>query len=82
MFLKLMLRFTIHIPFGSLYVISALCYALQSTDPLIKTLADLCDASTTVLCCYEKRTSEQKIALEATFLEVRVTVEHYALSPS
>ncbi|CAC5420240.1 VCPKMT [Mytilus coruscus] len=48
-------------------------YSLQ---PLVKTITDHCNGSTTVLCCYEKRTTGNKPELERTFFELMTEKFH------
>ncbi|KAJ8316924.1 hypothetical protein KUTeg_004828 [Tegillarca granosa] len=53
------------------YVLLADCiYYDESTKPLVDTIEKLCSKDTQVLCCYEHRTSPQKIDLQAKFFEV------------
>jgi hypothetical protein len=43
----------------------------KSLEPLVQTIAGLCDNKlTTVLCCYEQRTTGNKPELEKKFFEV------------
>ena len=47
-------------------------YFLKSLFPLLVTLCDLSDANTTVLICYEERTTGNKPLLEKKFHEVQI----------
>ena len=47
---------------------------LQSLSDLVKTLVDLCGKSTTVVMCYEERTTGNKPEVERKFFEVRTVV--------
>ena len=44
----------------------------KSLFPLVVTLCDLSDANTTVLICYEERTTGNKPLLEKKFHEVQI----------
>lgn len=48
------------------------CYFFKSLFPLVVTLCDLSDANTTVLICYEERTTGNKPLLEKKFHEVQI----------
>ncbi|XP_052100409.1 protein N-lysine methyltransferase METTL21D-like [Mytilus californianus] len=59
------------------YVCLADCiYYEQSLQPLVKTIADHCNGSTTVLCCYEERTTGNKPELERKFFELMTEKFH------
>ena len=47
-------------------------YFFKSLFPLVVTLCDLSDANTTVLICYEERTTGNKPLLEKKFHEVQI----------
>ena len=47
---------------------------LLSLSDLVKTLVDLCGKSTTVVMCYEERTTGNKPEVERKFFEVRTVV--------
>ena len=47
-------------------------YFLKSLFPLMVTLCDLSDANTTVLICYEERTTGNKPLLEKKFQQVQI----------
>ena len=47
-------------------------YFFKSLFPLVVTLCDLSDANTTVLICYEERTTGNKPLLEKKFHQVQI----------
>ena len=47
-------------------------FFFKSLFPLVVTLCDLSDANTTVLICYEERTTGNKPLLEKKFHEVQI----------
>ena len=47
-------------------------YFFKSLFPLVVTLCDLSDANTTVLMCYEERTTGNKPLLEKKFHQVQI----------
>uniref|UniRef100_A0A8C5Q4H2 Valosin containing protein lysine methyltransferase n=1 Tax=Leptobrachium leishanense TaxID=445787 RepID=A0A8C5Q4H2_9ANUR len=53
------------------YILMADCiYYEESVHPLLKTLKDLAGPETSILCCYEQRTTGRNPEIERRFLEL------------
>merc|ERR1712150_41030 len=61
---------TEHFKSPDFLLIADCIYYPESIEPLVQTIKELSETTTTVLCCYEERTTDNKPALQKKFFDL------------